>query len=89
VEKVKQRQASGRGNFNAILMDFVMPNMDGPTSTTEMRKMGYDGSIFGLTGNGLQSDIDHFVSNGVDSVFVKPLNLPDFERAVSRNVLKK
>ena len=38
--------------FDAILMDFVMPNMDGPTATKEIRALGYTGLIFGVTGNG-------------------------------------
>ena len=33
VEKVKQKMAENEGKrvFDAILMDFVMPHMDGPT----------------------------------------------------------
>eukprot|EP01042_Synura_sphagnicola_P036702 gene36702-biopygen19928 len=37
--------------YDVIFMDFVMPNMDGPTATAEIRKMGFKGPIFGVTGN--------------------------------------
>jgi signal transduction histidine kinase len=56
IEAVKKRigHATGcRGKpFDAILMDFVMPNMDGPTATKEIRALGYTAPIFGVTGNG-------------------------------------
>ena len=59
--KVKERIDSSIGGhgkpFDAILMDFVMPNMDGPTATRQLRTMGYTGVIFGVTGNGKQPGI--------------------------------
>jgi signal transduction histidine kinase len=56
IEAVKKRIGHTTGcrgkPFDAILMDFVMPNMDGPTATKEIRALGYTAPIFGVTGNG-------------------------------------
>lgn len=35
-----------------ILMDFNMPNMDGPTAAERIRELGYSGCILGVTGSG-------------------------------------
>ena len=56
--------------YDAILMDFVMPRMDGPTATKAIRAMGCDIPIFGVTGNGMKEDIDHFIAHGATGVLV-------------------
>ena len=60
IERVKERIDFANGGhgkpYDAILMDFVMPNMDGPTATKQLRTMGYTGAIFGVTGNGKSDD---------------------------------
>jgi CheY-like chemotaxis protein len=64
--------------YDAILMDFVMPEMDGPTATKLIREQGFIKPIYGITGNALQSDIDHFIQCGADRVFTKPLDIELF-----------
>ena len=60
--------------YDVILMDFVMPCMDGPTATYHIRNMGYKGLIIGVTGNTMQFDIDHFIEKGANSVIPKPVS---------------
>ena len=68
--------------YDAILMDFMMPNMDGPTATREIRAMGYEGVILGVTGNALPSDIDHFVRKGANRVLTKPVDIRELKSAL-------
>jgi CheY-like chemotaxis protein len=51
-EAIDYKNGGNGKPFDAILMDFIMPNMDGPTATQEIRALGYTAPIFGVTGNG-------------------------------------
>jgi len=82
VEKVKISLRNST-QYDLILMDFVMPNMDGPTATCKIRALGFEGIIIGVTGNALPEDIRLFLSNGADRVLSKPLELNVLFEAVS------
>lgn len=61
--------------FDTILMDFEMPIMNGPDATEKIRANGYKGIIFGVTGNLLEEDVDHFKSRGATGVLGKPISM--------------
>ena len=82
VAKVKEMMSSSAKAYSAILMDFVMPHMDGPTATKEIRSLGYTAPIFGVTGNILDSDVRHFTDSGANLVLTKPFNMKIFEKAM-------
>ena len=82
VEMVKTRISDFTGpreEYHAILMDFVMPNMDGPTATKAIRHLGYHGPIFGVTGNALDNDVNYFVRSGANGVLAKPFDFAAFK----------
>ena len=68
--------------YDIILMDYQMPEMDGPTAIAEIRRLGYKGIILGLTGNALVSDKDVMLKSGADGVLVKPLNIQLFRQVL-------
>ena len=65
VEMVQKRSAASKTPYDVVLMDFVMPVMDGPTATRTLRTAeGYVGPVIGLTGNAMPADINHFMAHG-------------------------
>jgi CheY-like chemotaxis protein len=65
--------------FEVILMDFIMPHMDGPTATSMIRELGYRGLIIGITGNMMPEDVRHFLDHGANTVFPKPIHFEDLD----------
>jgi len=65
----------GRVCIDTVLMDFEMPEMNGPEATLELRKLGYEGIIFGVTANLLSEDVEYFLNQGANEVLPKPINM--------------
>ena len=65
--------------YDVILTDYQMPVMDGPTAAQEIRRLGCDSFIVGVTGNLMPEDIRHFKAMGANAVLPKPIKLPDLE----------
>mmetsp|Transcript_4098 Transcript_4098/g.9534 ORF Transcript_4098/g.9534 Transcript_4098/m.9534 type:complete len:897 (+) Transcript_4098:306-2996(+) len=63
--------------YDTILLDYEMPNMNGPTAAEKMRKLGCDSMIIGLTGNLMREDIEFFKSKGANGVLAKPFKMKD------------
>ena len=61
--------------YDAILMDYVMPKMNGPDATRALREFRYTGPIIGLTGNALDQDKTFFINAGATDVLIKPLQM--------------
>ena len=84
VSMVKERLNNnyGKRTFDAVLMDFVMPIMDGPTACKAIRALGYKGLIFGVTGNYRERDVEFFVNSGADVVLSKPFDTDKFQQCM-------
>ena len=68
-----------RRPYDCVLMDFEMPVMNGPTATAEIRALGSDVFIVGITGNVLSEDVEYFKSQGANAVIPKPLQVSVLE----------
>jgi signal transduction histidine kinase/CheY-like chemotaxis protein len=65
--------------YDSVLMDYEMPIMNGPEAAKEIRAVGSDVYIVGITGNVLPDDISHFTRCGANAVLPKPLRIADLD----------
>ena len=82
-EAIRYAMNGGYRRPHIILMDYVMPNMDGPTATKELRALGYKGMIIGVTGHALPADVDIFLSAGATCVLTKPFRPEELYAAIA------
>jgi len=78
VEMVQAAVDEGKP-FGSVLMDFEMPLMDGPSAAKEIRSLGCDVNIVGITGNVLPEDVSYFLSCGANEVLSKPVKLNELD----------
>ena len=82
---IVSQHLAGRVEYDVVLMDFVMPVMDGPTATKKLRDAGVVVPIIGVTGNGMQYDVDWFIDHGATAVLLKPFDISKFQRIMEEN----
>ncbi|MBK8097936.1 MAG: response regulator [Planctomycetes bacterium] len=75
-----------RGRFDCILMDCMMPRMDGYQATQQIRQRERAGSarlpILALTANAMVGDKERCLASGMDGVITKPVVLQDLSSAL-------
>ncbi len=75
-------------SYDAILMDIMMPVMDGLTSTREIRKIesekisgkGNRVKIIAITANAFEDDRNKFFESGMDFYMNKPIEIEELNR---------
>ena len=81
VQKIRESEESDKP-FDMVLMDYEMPVMNGPTAASEIRKLGSDVFIVGITGNIMAEDVDFFTSCGANAVLPKPFKMSSLENLI-------
>ncbi|MFW6336096.1 MAG: response regulator transcription factor [Phycisphaeraceae bacterium] len=85
VEHVLAAMRDQRG-FDVILMDVVMPKLNGCEAAYRLRQHGYAGKIVMLTASDTDYDLPRAFSAGADDYLAKPFTPSDLQGAVQRNL---
>ena len=84
IEKIK-----GGKEYDIILMDHMMPKMDGVETTKILREMGYTRPIVALTANAVAGQSDYFLENGFDGYISKPIDIRQLNSVLNKLIRDK
>ncbi|MDD6324600.1 MAG: ATP-binding protein [Lachnospiraceae bacterium] len=87
-ELVKRFQAAAPGDYDAILMDIQMPNMNGYEASERIRNgenpLGRTIPIIAMTANAFVEDVNNSFAAGMDAHISKPIDMADLESTMRR-----
>lgn len=85
-EAIQIFETSNEGDFDIILMDIMMPEMDGLDATRYIRGLkrrdAIDIPIFAMTANAFIEDMNRSKEAGMNEHFSKPLNMENVIRTI-------
>lgn len=76
-------------DFDVILMDVQMPEMDGIEAVKMLREKGYHKPIVALTAHAMKGDRELCLRSGFDDYLVKPVNRQSLREALSKHEAQK
>lgn len=89
-QAVEAFAANPAGTFDAILMDVVMPKMDGLAATRAIRALARPDAatipIIAMTGNAFQEDVQECLEAGMNAHIAKPIDVAKAERVITKVV---
>lgn len=75
--------------YDLVLMDIVMPNLDGATATLVIRLFDTRTPIIAMTGNIQDNDLVTYLQNGMLDILAKPFTKDDLYLILSKHLLKR
>lgn len=91
-QAVDQFKNASQGTFDAILMDIMMPVMDGLTATKEIRSIKRDDAaqipIIAMTANAFEEDAKKCFAAGMNAHLAKPFQIDKIEKTLVQCIHK-
>ncbi|KHD05560.1 hypothetical protein PN36_24260 [Candidatus Thiomargarita nelsonii] len=75
-------------NFDAVLMDIQMPEMDGYQATRQIRKKSNDLPIIAMTASATRSDREKCLAAGMNDYLTKPIDIPQLSLTLAKWINK-
>ena len=76
------------GEFDVILMDVQMPEMDGFEAVAKLRELGYQKPIVALTAHTMKGDRERCLEGGFDEFLGKPVEREALRASLERHTAK-
>ncbi len=74
------------GHYELVLLDHMMPEMDGIETLKRIREDGYELPVFALTANAANSGEHYYKRKGFDGYLEKPVNVKKLEETLKNNI---
>lgn len=85
LEAVQEVARSGADAWDVVLMDIMMPVMDGYTAARRLREIAPELPIIGITAHALAEERENCLAAGMVEHVAKPLNLEHLVEAIRRH----
>ncbi len=77
-------EKASRGDYDLILMDMLMPEMDGYQAVSILKKQGCKIPIVALTANAMKGDLEKCIEAGCDEYISKPIDRQILTKMLAR-----
>ncbi len=72
------------GKYDIILMDIMMPVMDGVEALKEIRKLGITTPVIALTADALEGKEEKYLNEGFNGYLSKPINKEELKKVLNK-----
>jgi PAS domain S-box-containing protein len=79
------------GRFDLVLMDMMLPGMDGMGAIARIREMESSGPrtpIIAITAHAMSGDMERFLEGGADGYVAKPIRFNELKREITRVIME-